>query len=604
MAALIFFLLLSTAGVSLSVSSSPASNPGRFLKSRSLLRPSAAPQQYFELDRPVPFNVIRPSCARRILRHSFANTINSPPYTTPYFPPRNSSKCAAPWSRAILEISASCRGNQYDRISALWLGGAELIRTSTAEPTADGVVWRVRKDVSRYSSLLSQHGLNVTMMLENIVNDEYTGVYHVKATIFFYKGTDINAPIGLPDQKINQKLASGNLELGHGNDNTLGLGAWDFYGPPADLIIPIASSGNKGFWYRIESESDTHSMQISIPRNTKRAVLELYVSYHGNDEFWYSNPPNSYIRTNNLTTGRGNGAYREVFIAIDGRFVGSEVPFPVVFTGGVNPLFWEPVVAIGAFNLPSYDIDLTPMLGFLLDGKQHEFSIGVTHGISYWLVDANLHLWVDPYAKIVVAKPVLYDVPALSVVRSSQFKQLDGLFMVEAKRKVRVAGWIISDAGNLTVMIVNKYSLRSSIQFQASGTYKLVKQKIKAKRETRIVNGCGAIVARSVFKGKYPLSVITKSLPGLEQDTNMLITNVSHAQDEKFSSGEFSYSVRNGQDSDGWMLVKDHEVLKGRANTTQIYSYRDSMFCYFRSVAASDGILVGDYSTFLCPSSS
>ncbi|KEH33235.1 peptide N-acetyl-beta-D-glucosaminyl asparaginase amidase A [Medicago truncatula] len=48
----------------------------------------------------------------------------------------------------------------------------------------------------------------------------------------------------------------------------------------------------------------------------KKTVLELYVSFHGNDEFWYSNPLNSYITTNGLDTERGNGAYREVCVTI------------------------------------------------------------------------------------------------------------------------------------------------------------------------------------------------------------------------------------------------------------------------------------------------
>lgn len=604
MSGFIFLLFLFTVTTSLSAPSTATSIPARFLKSPYRRRPPSAPQQYFELARPLPSELVRPSCAHPVLRHSFANTINSPPYTATYSPPQPSSGCGAPWSRAILEISTSCRGDQYDRISALWLGGAELIRTSTAEPTSDGIFWRVRKDVTRYSSLLSQPDLNVTMMLENIVNDEFTGVYHVNATLFFYKDTDVSSPLSLPRQKSIRKLASDGWDLGHGEDNNLGLGARDFYGPPADLIIPISSSGDRGFWFRFESESATHSRRISIPRNTKRAVLELYISYHGNDEFWYSNPPDSYIRANNLTTGRGNGAYREVFVTIDGRFVGSEIPFPVVFTGGINPLFWEPVVAIGAFNLPSYDLDLTPMLGFLIDGESHEFSIGVAHAISYWLVDANVHLWVDQYSGAVEAKPVLYDAPAVHVKRSSQFKRLDGLFEVEARRKVRVAGWVKSNAGNLTVIMWNEYKLKNSIRFQANGTHKLVKQRMKAKRQMRIKNEFGSTVARSVFRRKYPLTVITTTLPGAGKDNYTLVTNVSHALNEKLSDGEFSSSVHNRQDSDGWMLVKDHEVLNGTATTRQSYSYRDELFCYFRSIAATDGKLVGDNSTFSCASSS
>ena len=44
--------------------------------------------------------------------------------------------------------------------------------------------------------------------------------------------------------------------------------------------------------------------RLTIPTSTYRAVLEVFVSPHSNDEFWYSNPPDLYIRENNLTTGR------------------------------------------------------------------------------------------------------------------------------------------------------------------------------------------------------------------------------------------------------------------------------------------------------------
>ncbi|KAK4749188.1 hypothetical protein SAY87_026637 [Trapa incisa] len=593
----------------LTVSSSPTTStttntiPARLLKSTSLRhRPSSAPQQYFELALPLESVLDRPSCDHPIIRHSFANTMNSPPYTIPYSPPQPSSGCGALWSRAILEISTSCHGDQYDRISALWLGGVELIRTSTAEPTADGIFWRVRKDVTRYSSLLSRSDLNVTMMLENIVNDEFTGVYHVNATLFFYKDANV---ISSP---LIRKLASNNVPL-RGKGINLGLGgAWSLYGPPADLIIPISrNEGGGGFWFRFESELDTHARRISIPSNTKQAVLELYISYHGNDEFWYSNPPYSYIRANNLTTGRGNGAYREVVVTIDGRFAGSEIPFPVVFTGGINPLFWEPVVAIGAFDLPSYDIDLTPMLGFLLDGEPHEFSIRVAHAIPYWLVDANLHLWVDGDSQSVQAKPVIYDAPAIHVQRSSQFKQLDGLFEVEARRKVRVAGWVKSSSGNLTVIVSNEFKLKNSIRFQANGTRKVVKQRVRSKRQAMIKDEVGGIFRRAILRRKYPMTVITAVLPevgGIGGDNYTLVANVSHGMNERFSGGEFSRSVHNQQDSDGWMLVKGHEVLDGAATTRQSYSYQDGLFCYFRSVAASSGWLIGDNSTFTCASSS
>ncbi|TRO75456.1 hypothetical protein FKB34_17240, partial [Glycocaulis profundi] len=141
----------------------------------------------------------------------------------------------------------------------------------------------------------------------------------------------------------------------------------------------------------------------------------------------------SYVEENNLDTGRAHGAYREVLVTIDGNLVGGVVPFPLIFTGGINPLFWEPVVSIGAFDLPSYDIDLTPFLGFLLDGKEHSIGIQVADGISFWLVDANLHMWFD--SADVKAGIVKSKVPPMEIERKYEFERLDGEFEIIGERE-------------------------------------------------------------------------------------------------------------------------------------------------------------------------
>ncbi|KAK2635986.1 hypothetical protein Ddye_030778 [Dipteronia dyeriana] len=596
---LTLFLLLVSATPPLALSSTP----DHFLK-KSCNRPPKAPQEYTELTHPLPFDRLTPSCTVDLLNYSFANTVNKPPFTVPYSPPPIST-CPSPWSRVALDFQAECRGEQYDRVAGLWLGGAELLRTTTAEPTKCGIFWRVRKDITRYSSLLKQSNLNVTMMLENVVNKIYTGVYHVKVTLFFYRENVVRVPsiITYPSFSAN-----------------LGLNSEKLYGSPADLIMPISDDGKRGFWFQIESESDLRFKEIRFPRNAYRAILELYVSFHADDEFWYSNPPNSYIRTNNLTINRGNGCYREVFVTIDGKYIGSEVPFPVIFTGGINPLFWEPVVAIGAFNLPSYDFDLTPFLGLVLDGKAHEIGIGVDDGISYWLVDANLHIWLDHGSSKVEAKSVVYINPALRVQRFENFKLLDGKFRTEARRKSRFAGWVKTSLGNLTTVVSREFKFRNMLRFNNNGTYKSVSQKVKVKKGVKVINEMGIMVTRVFVKRIYPLNVITSTLPytkktstlpytgkkdrymleSKKKDRYMLVTNVSHALREKCLIGMFRSLVINSQVSDGWMKVEDHSVLSGQANTVQFYSFQDEYGCYSRAVEARNGRLLSDNTTLSC----
>ncbi|XP_062092362.1 peptide-N4-(N-acetyl-beta-glucosaminyl)asparagine amidase A [Humulus lupulus] len=580
------------------ISSAPSS-PDRFTKSHSY-SPSnlekKSSQEYFELAQPLPSDHLIPSLTVTVLRHSFANTINGPPFSTPYSPP---SDFPPPWSYVVVEFRAKCKGEQYDRIAALWIAGVEILRTSTAEPTECGIFWKVRKDVTKYSSLLSRPDLDLTMMLENVVNKEYTGVYYVEVDFLYYNVSALNDPkLGLP-------IPIEKLEL-DSKDSDLGLYSMEFDAKievsaeePADLIIPIADSGERGFWFRVESDLELKSREIQFPSNTRRAVVELYVSFHGNDEFWYSNPPNSYITMNNLDTARGNGGFREVFVTIDGEIIGSEIPFPVIFTGGINPLFWEPVVAIGAFNLPTYDFELTPFLGKLLDKKVHKLGIGVSDAISYWLVNANLHLWLDPKSKSVEAQSSFGKIPVLEIERDFEFKKLDGSSKVKAERTTTYIGWVKWSGGNYTTTSTHNYKFKSKIRFRNNGTSKSVKQKIKAKRVVVIRDvGKRNIVAMESVKRGYPLKLSTETRPGTRNNTYLLLTNVSHGLKEKRLHGGNLRRVHNSQVSGGWMEVKDHSVISGNAFTNQTFIYRDKYGSYSWIVASENGKIIRNNTIF------
>lgn len=73
----------------------------------------------------------------------------------------------------------------------------------------------------------------------------------------------------------------------------------------------------------------------------------------------------------------GYSPFREVQVLLDGKLVGVQWPFPVIFTGGVVPELWNPIVGIQAFDLLEHEIDITPWLPLLCDGKQHTFQIKV-----------------------------------------------------------------------------------------------------------------------------------------------------------------------------------------------------------------------------------
>ncbi|XP_010257132.1 PREDICTED: peptide-N4-(N-acetyl-beta-glucosaminyl)asparagine amidase A-like [Nelumbo nucifera] len=615
--------------------------------------------EYIELTKPLPSDVFTPSCSLQLPQERFARPIASSLFSFSYSPP---SGCLAPWTHVVLEFRASCDDELYDRIIGVWLDGVEILRTSTAEPTESAMFPKVRKDVTRYSSLLSRSNLTLTVMLENFVNNAFTGVCNVNISLLYYGENETTNSPSLEDRKYHRKLGFltgktvdrtekegtfgfkdeeftittiNKSEKKSGLDdrsatesveNTRAISAFPvevkklgfisyrpgggkrglkgsqiLYEKPADMIIPISGNNSNGFWFRIQNESDVYTREIQIPLNTHRAVLEVYVSFHGNDEFWYSNPPDAYFKKNNLTLERGNGAFRQVFVTIDGAYVGSELPFPVIFTGGINPLLWEPVVAIGAFDLPSYDIDLTPLLGLLLDGNNHSFGLGVSDGIPFWLLDANLHLWLDPDASVVQAGSLFYQAPDVSVRRIPKYApQLNGFFKTKAKGMTVFSGWVNSTAGNFTTSIKKKLKLKNSIKFKKNGKIKDVKQRISVKTRVMVMSDRGYVLSRATFLRKYPLSITTTIKAGLENNTYLLVTNISHSMIEKTSAGHFSSSVTNSQESSGEMVFQGNSFLSGSGNTQQTLKYRYGYSCYSRTVAASNGKLLKDNSTDFC----
>ncbi|KAE8319622.1 proteasome stabiliser-domain-containing protein [Aspergillus transmontanensis] len=108
----------------------------------------------------------------------------------------------------------------------------------------------------------------------------------------------------------------------------------------------------------------------------------------------------------------GYSPFREVQLYVDDILAGIIWPFPVIFTGGVAPGFWRPIVGIDAFDLRQPEIDISPFLPILKDGQPHSFEIKIV-GLSvarngtvtlsnsvgsYWVVTGNIFLYLSDSA--------------------------------------------------------------------------------------------------------------------------------------------------------------------------------------------------------------
>ncbi|KAJ4768024.1 Peptide-N4-(N-acetyl-beta-glucosaminyl)asparagine amidase A [Rhynchospora pubera] len=537
---------------------------------------SFSPTTFFEVTRPIPLPKTQ-SCSQLLLQHDFGFTYQKPPVTTYYTPP--SCLTQAP-SRIVLEWHATCQGRQFDRIFGVWLGGVELLRSCTAEPRPNGIVWTVRKDVTKYTSLFYENS-TFAVYLGNLVDSTYTGVYHVNVSVHFY----------FDQRNRYQKNRQHQVPA---------------FSSPADLVLPISRSLplNDGLWFPIESSTDVLSKEISIPPNTYRAVVEVYVSFHSNDEFWYTNPPNDYISKNNITGFPGNGAFREVTVRLDGHVVGAVWPFTVIYTGGVNPLLWRPITGIGSFNLPTYDIEITPFLGMLLDGKSHKFGFGVTDALDVWYVDANLHLWLDQKSIKTKGTVIKYEAPEYAPSLVSKFRGLDGKFKIEADRIISTAGWVESSYGKITSYFSQELQFKNLMRFRDNGNAQWVNQTIQSTSKTYAKDSYTVIYTEELQQ-YFPLYLYTGTADKIG-DTYSLVSELSLGFDKKQVIGEkgglgFRFgSLTNLQTAQGNMKVKGNLVTSGVGSTQQVYKYEGTDGCYFRNVSSRNYTIWYDKSEDSC----
>ncbi|KOU43713.1 peptide-N4-asparagine amidase A [Streptomyces sp. WM6373] len=269
------------------------------------------------------------------------------PYRGDYAPPAGCG--AADWAAVVLRLDGKVKGRQYDRLGHLSLGGVEILRTSTPQPSPDGITWSVEKDVTRYRDTLTRPQ-PVEMLIGNVVDDTYTGVIDVKVTLTFYAAEGRTRAPDTPDRVL-------------------------------PLTTPV----------------------ITTPRNTERLLAEVYATGSGGgcEEYWYMTTPAGAPYS---CTADG-GPHREVRVSVDGRLAGIAAPFPTVWTGGwSNPFLWYVTPGPRAFDVQPIRYDLTPYAALLNDGRPHRIEVtvaGLPAGQSGWSTPTNLLLWQDQARQVV-----------------------------------------------------------------------------------------------------------------------------------------------------------------------------------------------------------
>ncbi len=358
-----------------------------------------------------------------------------------YIPP----SCA--FNRVTINFTVTSAGRQFDRLALMFFNDTEIFRTSTAEPTQHGIAWTYIKDMSNYLSLF-QDPQKIIFDLGNLIDSTYTASWDTTLTATFFTA----------DDEID----------------------------PADSIIPVSarkSAQDASSAYVVPASKAINTFKL--PQNARKAVFSISACGQAAEEFWWSNVLSSDTNVfGNETTLYGHSPFRELQLFIDGYMAGVAWPFPVIFTGGVVPGFWRPIVGIDAFDLRDDEIDITPFIPLLSDDKGHTFEIRVIgvdddgHGNwnltqnieSNWVVTGKVFIWLDSNGNITTGTLPTISAPAPSIKLGSTVNpgtngtvnSLD--YSIDVARNLDITAILQTSQGLQTV------SWRQNLTYSNSGT--------------------------------------------------------------------------------------------------------------------------------------
>ena len=351
-----------------------------------------------------------------------------------YAPPTG---CTGKWSKVVLTVDFTVTaGRQFDRTASLYLGNANIYYGTTAEPRSTlSPSWHAERDVTDLSALFktAQTGQAVVY---NIVNSTYTGVIYGTAKLLFYPSSFSDpAPV-----------------------------------TPA-VVIPVSGSNSP---YELDTTASKLTTTFTAPVNTTRAYLDVISQSQSSDEFWYLCVPNDVA---NQLQSCGGTPFRETEITIDGNAAGVAPVYPWIYTGGIDPYLWQPIVGVQTLNFKPYRVDLTPFAGLLSDGGPHTIGISVFNSNSYFLATANLLLYTDPFRSVTGGGLLQYSLTPVPTPTVTEKLTTDsngvvtGTVAVASSRNFTISGYVNSSLGRVITTVQQGIDFNNTQTFDISDAF-------------------------------------------------------------------------------------------------------------------------------------
>ncbi|SSD60384.1 uncharacterized protein SCODWIG_02145 [Saccharomycodes ludwigii] len=328
------------------------------------------------------------------------------------------------YNTIYLELKTFVNGTQYDRLLHVFINNITIWRSSTVEPfNRTDIHSRSVKDITKYIKLFKNNKeLEMVFQLDNIVTAKLDGVFSVELNVNYYNLTKEN----YDEQTTESEKFLKDVLLDHVNP----------YSSP-DFLEPLISTQRiTPLLYYPHTQIQrpySHSLKPFIesldPKNTIKISAEVFLNGNAAEEFWYSNVLDKYagrfskqghellghgpMRTLNvyLTTEPPNKSLKSDKGQNPRKLIHSVIPNPTIFTGGISPPLWKPVVSIGAFDLTPILIDLTPYMNELLFNSEKEWFLEFEIASSFdtdsyketigenWILSGNLMAWCGDTGK-------------------------------------------------------------------------------------------------------------------------------------------------------------------------------------------------------------
>ncbi|WP_051969421.1 peptide-N4-asparagine amidase [Kitasatospora azatica] len=504
-----------------------------------------------------------PHCTVTAMQHDFANSYGQP-FTGTLTPPTD---CPGPWTKVVLDWSGSVAGRQYDRLAGVWIGGAEVLRTSTPEPDPAGISWHLDQDLSSFVPLL-RTPQPLVVDLGNIVNSTYTGTYHMTMTVTYYQADRAHPPAATADQ-----------------------------------VLPVSQSTTGPGWWTL-SKGQTASSTLSFPRNLTAARLQVYARGGGCEEFWYANVPDDFAAAHPDWGLCGGGTYREVQVQVDGRLAGTVQPFPAIYTGGISPLMWRPIPSIDAFRTQPYEIDLTPFAGTLTDGRPHTVTLVPPAGISDgWTLDGSLFLDTDPLRAQTSGAVTTDDITAAPQISTTETAQPDGSQLITGStgRDWTVAGYVDTSRGRISTRVEHHGEYRNTDTLADQGQRQVTSQRDSGWTVVSTDRDGHGRPEQRRSSWSYPLEVTSSYIPGAAADSFLVRGQVTVARqlvdETRHSAGRWQQQARSEDrlTAQGVLERQSGTVVQADGSATEHYlGSTPEGGCYEHELAADHGYLTED----------